>query len=357
MQTICYDGAKSALASHSENASHVHDLSRIIGPPRRHPLPPAPTWFHVDRAVGRDRHHRLARRLCCLPAVQQAREVLAARNARTISSRSAWRCKTTSRPARSFRPGYISSPRRHRHGARRSNFNDAGPGWSWLALSMPYMEETGIIGHVEHEADLLGSGERRRRGDAGFDVSLPERRLWPESQPKRHVQHHRHQSAADAGQSSSADRTTFPASAAARSGAVGRSRSSRTAPSIATAPRAAKDVTDGLSKTVFAGERSSNLADSVWPGAVPGSGHFAYAPFASIGSGGFNTNYDGPGAMSAPTAAPVLTKTRSSSIPPTAPTAIAIRCSRLIRAGRTFCWATARSASTSTSHRYRCGSL
>src|SRR5438874_12957191 len=25
------------------------------------------------------------------------------------------------------------------------------------------------------------------------------------------------------------------------------------------------DVTDGLSNTVFAGERSSNLADSVWP--------------------------------------------------------------------------------------------
>ncbi len=58
----------------------------------------------------------------------------------------------------------------------------------------------------------------------------------------------------------------------------------------------AADVTDGLSKTVFAGERSSNLADSVWPGVVPGSGHFAYPPFASVGSGGFGTNYDGPGA-------------------------------------------------------------
>jgi prepilin-type processing-associated H-X9-DG protein len=58
----------------------------------------------------------------------------------------------------------------------------------------------------------------------------------------------------------------------------------------------AAHVTDGLSHTVFAGERSANLSDSVWPGIVPLSGHFAYPPFASIGSGGLNTNYDGPGA-------------------------------------------------------------
>ena len=56
------------------------------------------------------------------------------------------------------------------------------------------------------------------------------------------------------------------------------------------------DVTDGLSNTVFAGERSSNLGDSVWPGAVPFSTHFAWPPFASLGTGGINRNFDGPGA-------------------------------------------------------------
>jgi prepilin-type processing-associated H-X9-DG protein len=57
------------------------------------------------------------------------------------------------------------------------------------------------------------------------------------------------------------------------------------------------DVTDGLSNTVFAGERSSNLADSVWPGVIPLSEHFQYPPFVSSGSGGVNRPYDGPGAF------------------------------------------------------------
>ena len=57
------------------------------------------------------------------------------------------------------------------------------------------------------------------------------------------------------------------------------------------------NVTDGLSNTVFAGERSSNLADSVWAGVVPFSEHFQYPPFLSIGSGGINRPYDGPGAF------------------------------------------------------------
>ena len=40
-------------------------------------------------------------------------------------------------------------------------------------------------------------------------------------------------------------------------------------------------VTDGLSNTVLAGERSPNLSDAVWPGAVPGSAHYARPPAGS----------------------------------------------------------------------------
>jgi prepilin-type N-terminal cleavage/methylation domain-containing protein/prepilin-type processing-associated H-X9-DG protein len=55
---------------------------------------------------------------------------------------------------------------------------------------------------------------------------------------------------------------------------------------------AASWVRDGLTSTVFAGERSPNLSDAVWPGVVPGSAHYARPPFGSIGSGGPGTNWD-----------------------------------------------------------------
>ncbi len=55
------------------------------------------------------------------------------------------------------------------------------------------------------------------------------------------------------------------------------------------------DVTDGLSNTVFAGERSPYLADAVWAGVVPGGKHFSYNQFASSGTGGPGINYDNAG--------------------------------------------------------------
>ena len=54
-------------------------------------------------------------------------------------------------------------------------------------------------------------------------------------------------------------------------------------------------VTDGLSQTVFAGERTPYLADAVWAGVVPGGKHYSYNQFASSGTGGPGINYDNSG--------------------------------------------------------------
>ena len=45
-------------------------------------------------------------------------------------------------------------------------------------------------------------------------------------------------------------------------------------------------VTDGLSNTVFASEKTPYLADATWVGIIPGYRHFAYNAFASAGTGG-----------------------------------------------------------------------
>jgi prepilin-type processing-associated H-X9-DG protein len=65
-------------------------------------------------------------------------------------------------------------------------------------------------------------------------------------------------------------------------------------------------VTDGLSNTVVAGEKTPYLADATWVGIIPGYRHFAYNAFASAGTGGIGVNYDYPGAILAAHSGPSL---------------------------------------------------
>jgi prepilin-type N-terminal cleavage/methylation domain-containing protein/prepilin-type processing-associated H-X9-DG protein len=58
-------------------------------------------------------------------------------------------------------------------------------------------------------------------------------------------------------------------------------------------------VTDGLSNTIAAGERTPFLSDSVWPGVVPGSAHFSYGQFT-------NDDWDGPGSYVASNSGPSI---------------------------------------------------
>ena len=78
-------------------------------------------------------------------------------------------------------------------------------------------------------------------------------------------------------------------------------------------------VTDGLSNTVFAGEKSPFLADATWVGIVPGYRHFAYNAFASAGTGGIGVNYDYPGAIVAAHSGPSLYESPVVIHPPNSP--------------------------------------
>ena len=65
-------------------------------------------------------------------------------------------------------------------------------------------------------------------------------------------------------------------------------------------------VSDGLSNTVVASEKTPYLADASWVGIIPGYRHFAYNAFASAGTGGIGVNYDYPGALLAAHSGPSL---------------------------------------------------
>jgi prepilin-type N-terminal cleavage/methylation domain-containing protein/prepilin-type processing-associated H-X9-DG protein len=78
-------------------------------------------------------------------------------------------------------------------------------------------------------------------------------------------------------------------------------------------------VTDGLSNSVFAGEKATYLADATWVGIIPGYRHFAYNAFASAGTGGLNVNYDYPGAILAAHSGPSLYESPMVIHPPNSP--------------------------------------
>ncbi|GAC1339884.1 MAG: DUF1559 domain-containing protein [Isosphaeraceae bacterium] len=78
-------------------------------------------------------------------------------------------------------------------------------------------------------------------------------------------------------------------------------------------------VTDGLSNTVFAGEKTPFLADATWVGIIPGYRHFAYNAFASAGTGGIGVNYDYPGAILSAHSGPSLYESPVVIHPPNSP--------------------------------------
>ena len=78
-------------------------------------------------------------------------------------------------------------------------------------------------------------------------------------------------------------------------------------------------VTDGLSNTVVAGEKTAYLADSTWVGIIPGYRHFAYNAFASAGTGGIGVNYDYAGAILASHSGPSLYESPQVIHPPNSP--------------------------------------
>ena len=78
-------------------------------------------------------------------------------------------------------------------------------------------------------------------------------------------------------------------------------------------------VTDGLSNTVFASEKTPYLADASWVGIIPGYRHFAYNAFASAGTGGLGINYDYPGAILASHSGPSLYESPQVIHPPNSP--------------------------------------
>ncbi len=229
-----------------------------------------------------------------LPAVQKVREAAARTQCQNNLKQIGLALHNYHDSHSRFPPGYLSQPDNPAMGPVDPEFNDAGPGWGWLTLLLPHVEQAPLYRSLNlnlpcyHPANATAirtpvtlfrcpsdfGGGNPAYGDTVNVVDINNNTLavFGRSNYVHSV-------------GPSTLWCSWPVTIQPN-GAMYRNSATRVA-----------DVTDGLSNTVFAGERSSNLADSVWPGAVPKATHFAWPPFASVGTGGINRPYDGPGAF------------------------------------------------------------
>jgi prepilin-type N-terminal cleavage/methylation domain-containing protein/prepilin-type processing-associated H-X9-DG protein len=228
-----------------------------------------------------------------LPAVQQAREAARQSECKNNLKQIGLALHNYEGAHGVFPPGYVSGPNIPAMGPVDSQFDDAGQGWGWHTFLLPGVEQSALYESLNllipcydpanaaavrtalkvYRCPSDNGGGNPAYGDTVNVVDLNDNTL---------AVFGRSNYVANVGNSTlwcSWPVTLQP------NGAMYRNSRVRVV-----------DVSDGLSNTVFVGERSSNIGDSVWPGAVPFSTHFAWPPFASIGTGGTNRPYDGPGA-------------------------------------------------------------
>ena len=222
-----------------------------------------------------------------LPAVQQAREAARRAQCKNNLKQIGLALHNYEGSSKLLPPGYVSVPG---FGTMDPVSGDWGTGWGWLAHLLPNIDQGPLYNALNLSVacwDPLNA--------ALVQTSIPADQCPTASNSANtvNVEDVNHNTLAVFGRANYVhnvgwnDLWSAPASApqdysGLANGVMYRDSSIRFS-----------SVTDGLSNTVFAGERSPNLSDAVWPGVMPGSAHYARPPFGSIGSGGPGGSYVG----------------------------------------------------------------
>ena len=199
--------------------------------------------------------------------------------------------------------------------------SDNGPGWGWLALLLPFAEQApvynaanvnlptwaadnGTVVAVQMGIFLCPSANNPSPTCRMVDANL---NLLPVANPFFARANYQYNMGWNDTSITPAN-TNYDDTAKGCNGPIYRNSGVRYA-----------GVTDGLSNTVFAGEKTPYLADATWVGIIPGYRHFAYNAFASAGTGGIGVNYDYPGAILASHSGPSLYESPQVIHPPNSP--------------------------------------
>jgi prepilin-type N-terminal cleavage/methylation domain-containing protein/prepilin-type processing-associated H-X9-DG protein len=224
-----------------------------------------------------------------LPAVQQAREAARRMSCTNNIRQLGLALHNYHDSLGRLPPGFISTPG---IGNQDAQTGDWGPGWGWLAILLPYVEQDNLQKSLQWDRpcwDAANSSQVKMSvkvylcpsannpqptvGVTDINLSTLNNAVFARANYVHNV-----------GWNdiwSSPASTNYEDQFFGCNGVMYRNSRVRFA-----------EVADGLSNTVFAGERTPHLADAVWPGVVPGAKHYSYHEFASSGTGGPGINYD-----------------------------------------------------------------
>ncbi len=240
-----------------------------------------------------------------LPAVQQAREAARRSQCKNNLKQITLALHNYHDAHSSFPAGYFSFGTSDGNGPAWANIDsntwDAAPGWGWGASLLPYLEQSSIadqidsrlpIWHPQHAGviaaklsvflcpsssggddaftvqdatanPLLIAGNQIRVGRSHYVASHGQESCWGEcgATPANIV---------------FSDIYTFTTKSVTVNGDVSKVADG---PFYRNSHTKFRDVTDGLSNTIFLGEHSSKLSDKTWVGVVPGA--FTHPRFSS----------------------------------------------------------------------------
>jgi prepilin-type N-terminal cleavage/methylation domain-containing protein/prepilin-type processing-associated H-X9-DG protein len=261
-----------------------------------------------------------------LPAVQAARE--AARRSQCVNN-----LKQIGLAIANYEsslgcivPGYLSTTAPHGWAGvpgydPDAQTNDNGPGWGWLALLLPYTEQVPLANAINFNLPTWVA-DNGTVVVTGVNVYLcptannpgPTCKMVDASRnllPVANTAFARANYQSNMGWN---DTTITPANTNYDDPVLGCN-----GPIYRNSRVMYAGVTDGLSNTVVASEKTPYLADASWVGIIPGYRHFAYNAFASAGTGGVGVSYDFPGALLASHSGPSLYESPQVIHPPNSP--------------------------------------
>jgi prepilin-type N-terminal cleavage/methylation domain-containing protein len=249
-----------------------------------------------------------------LPAVQQAREAARRTQCRNNLKQIGLALHNYESANQVLPPGYVSGI-----GTADPETGDSGPGWGWLAILLPHVDQANLQQSLQWDLPCWHVNNSIRvktplsvflcpsATNPGTIVGITDINM----NTLNGVVFGRANYVHNVGWNdiwSAPSNTDYTDPIMGCNGVMFRNSSTRF-----------RDVTDGMTNTVFVGERTPYLSDAVWPGVVPGSRHFAYNEFASSGTGGPGINYDGPGSFVGAHSGPSVYESPQAIHPPNSP--------------------------------------